>query len=61
MSRTILVLVSFAGGIAVGLLIADTYAKNRATGVVDSALNALHLGGGVIQGVADQYVPTLVG
>jgi hypothetical protein len=61
MTRTILVLVSFAGGVAVGLLIADAYAKNRATGLVDSALKAAHLDGGVIQGFADQYVPTLVG
>jgi len=61
MTKTILVLVSFAGGVAVGLLVADYYAKHKAVGVVDSGLRALGLGGGALQQAADQYVPTLVG
>lgn len=61
MTKTILVLISFAGGVAVGLLIADAYAKGRVTGDINSALGAVGLGGGKVQSFADQLVPTLVG
>lgn len=61
MTRTILVLVSFAGGLAVGLLAADYYAKHKATGTADSLLQAIGLGGGKVQGTVDAAIPVLIG
>jgi len=61
MTRTIIALIGFGGGVAVGLLIAQAYARGKATGAVDSALNTFGLGGGRIQGAADSLVPVLTG
>lgn len=61
MGRTLLVVVSFAGGVAVGLLIANEYAKHKATGAADSLLNAVGLGGGKVQSSVDNVIPVLIG
>lgn len=61
MTRTIFGLVVFAGGVAVGLLIAKEYARYQVQGGIDSALSRVGLGGGAVQGVADSLVPVLVG
>lgn len=61
MSRTFVAVVAFTGGLAVGLIIAQVYARQKATGVVDSGLKAVGLGGGVVQQVADSLVPVVMG
>jgi len=40
----------------VGIEICKYYAKQRVQSGVDSLLGSLHLGGGAIQGFADQYI-----
>ncbi len=61
MSRTIVTVIAFAGGVAVGLLIAKEYARSQVKSGLDSALDTFHLGGGAIQSTADALVPVLVG
>jgi len=61
MSRTFVAVLAFAGGTACGLLIAQWYARHTATGAVDSALRAVHLDGGAVQGVLDSLVPVVTG
>jgi len=61
MSRTFVAVVAFAGGLAVGLIVAQVYARNKATGAFDSALNAVGLGGGWIQHTGDSLVPVVTG
>ncbi len=61
MSRTFVAVVAFAGGVAIGLIVAQVYARNKATGVVDSTLQKAGLGGTWVQGVADSLVPVVTG
>lgn len=61
MSRTFVAVVAFSGGLAIGLIIAQVYARTKATGVVDSALGKLGLSGTWVQGAADSLVPVVTG
>lgn len=61
MSRTFVAVVAFAGGVAVGLLVAQAYARSKATGAVDSLLTAVHLNGTWVQSAADSLVPVVTG
>jgi hypothetical protein len=49
-------LLAGAGGFALGLVVAKIYAKQKVQGSVDSLLGSVGLGGGAIQGFADQYI-----
>jgi Trk-type K+ transport system membrane component len=46
----------FAGGVAVGLLIAKQYAHVQAQSAIGSALGSVGLGGGVIENLADRLI-----
>lgn len=61
MSRTFVAVFAFAGGLAVGLLIAQQYARTKTTNAVDAGLSAIGLGGGWVQGAADSLVPVVTG
>lgn len=61
MSRTWVGVLAFAGGVAVGLVIAKLYVKATITGDVDSFLGHIGLGGGAVQAAVDStVVPFLV-
>ena len=61
MSRAFVAVVAFGGGLAVGLLIAQVYARNKVTSAVDSGLAAIGLNGGWVQHTADSLVPVITG
>jgi hypothetical protein len=48
--------IAFAGGIAVGLLLARTYAKDQVDAKVHSAFAAVGLGGGALEQTATGLV-----
>lgn len=52
----------FVGGVATGLFIAKLYAKKKTEDSVHSVLDAIGLGGGTIEEIADSIiVPQVVG
>jgi hypothetical protein len=53
MSRLWVGIIAGAAGIFVGIQIAKIYAQQTVKGDISSALNAVHLGGGTIEKVAD--------
>lgn len=61
MSRTIVALIAFGGGVAVGLIVAQVYARGQVQSTLDKGLNKIGLGGGTVQSVADSFVPVLTG
>jgi hypothetical protein len=61
MSRAVVSLLAFAGGVATGLLIAQYYARNKVQSGLDSALNKAGLGGGTLQNWVDSAVPIITG
>lgn len=56
MSKTWVAVVAGVAGVALGLLIADVYAKATIKNDIDSGLAKFGLGGGTVQGFVDQYV-----
>lgn len=60
MRTLVIASIAFAGGVGVGLLVAKFYARSKVQGGVDSALDAIGLGGGKVQAVADSLVAGLV-
>jgi len=61
MSRTFVAVLAFGSGLAVGLLLAQAYARSRATGAVDAGLRAVGLDGTWVQHAADSLVPVVTG
>lgn len=57
MSRVVIVgLLAGAGGFALGLWVADLYAKNKIQTTVDAGLAKVGLGGGTVQSIVDTTV-----
>jgi hypothetical protein len=52
----------FAGGVAVGLYVAKLYARSQVNGAIHEGLDAIGLGGGYIESIAQGLVtPAVVG
>lgn len=61
MDKTWVAVIAFAAGVGAGLLVAKLYARAQVGDAVDSALEKVGLGGGVVQSFADKYiVPAVV-
>lgn len=46
----------FVGGVAVGLVIADFYAKAKIQSSIDGVLGSVGLGGGTVQSLVDKTI-----
>lgn len=53
MTRLWVGVLAFAGGVFVGIQVAKIYAQQTVKGDISTALNAVHLGGGTIEKIAD--------
>lgn len=56
MTKIWVAVIAGASGVALGLLIADVYAKATVKNDIDSGLSKIGLGGGAVQGFVDQFV-----
>lgn len=61
MTRTVVIGLAFAGGVAAGLLFADWYAKNKAAGAVNGVLDWFGASDATKAAVDQVAVPVLVG
>jgi hypothetical protein len=56
MSKTVIAVLAFAGGVASGLLIAKLYARQRVTDLVHQGLEDVGLGGGYVENLVQSVV-----
>jgi hypothetical protein len=61
-SKLVVGLLAFAGGVAVGLYAAKLYARSQVDDAIHEGLDAINLGGGKIESVAKAILtPAVVG
>jgi hypothetical protein len=61
MSRTVGMVLAFGGGVAVGLLIAKYYARNKVQGGISDLLTSVGVSQGTANGIAQGIAPAVTG